>query len=88
MAQRQFSTNTRDSAYMAVTEVMAITADAQDKGDFDSLLVISLSGEHETAVLGGALNSEKITRIQALLDDLKWRAADKGDGDNVIHVYR
>jgi hypothetical protein len=73
---------------MAITEVMGIMADAQDQADFDSLLVISLSGPNETAVLGGNLTSEKITRIQALLDELKFRAAAKGDGDNVLRVFR
>lgn len=88
MTAKQFIGSTPDSTYMAITEVMRLTADAQDQGDFDALLVIGLSGTNETAVLGGNLDSEKITRIQALLDELKWRAAEKGDGDTVLRVFR
>lgn len=88
MTAKNFIGSTRDSAYMAITEVMSLVADAQDQSDFDALLCISLSGSAETAVLGGTLTSEKITRIQALLDELKWRAANEGDGDKVLHVWR
>lgn len=88
MTQRQFSSNTRDSAYFAITEVMALTADTMDQGESDALLVITLSGNGENAILGGTLDSEKITRLQALLDDLKFRAASEGDGDKVLHVWR
>lgn len=88
MTAKQFIGSTPDSTYMAITEVMGIVADAQEQADFDALLVISLSGPIESAVLGGNLTSEKITRIQALLDELKWRAAEKGDGDHVLRVFR
>lgn len=80
--------STRDSTYMAVTEVMGLTADAMDKAPSDALLVISLSGNSETAILGGAISSLGVTRIQALLDELKLRAASEGDGDKVLHVWR
>jgi hypothetical protein len=88
MTAKQFIGSTPDSTYMAITEVMGIVADAQDQADFEALLVISLSGPIESAVLGGNLTSEKITRIQALLDELKWRAAEKGDGETVLRVFR
>ena len=88
MSKRQFNTTTRDSAYMAITEVMGITADAMDQNPSDTLLVISLSGNSENAIVGGALDSEKITRLQSLVDELKWRAAAEGDGDKVLHVWR
>lgn len=88
MNAKNFIGSTRDSAYMAVTEVMGLAADAMDKGPTDALLVISLSGGSENAILGGTLDSEKITRLQALIDDLKWRAANEGDGDKVLHVWR
>lgn len=88
MTAKNYIGSTRDSAYMAVTEVMGLAADAMDKGPTDALLVISLSGSSESAIVGGTLDSEKITRLQALLDDLKWRAANEGDGDKVLHVWR
>lgn len=80
--------STRDSTYMAVTEVMGLAADAMDTAPSDALLVISLSGKSETAILGGSISSLGVTRIQALLDELKLRAASEGDGDKVLHVWR
>jgi len=88
MTAKQFIGSTRDSAYMAVTEVMGLTADAMDHNPSDALLVITLSGKSENAIVGGTLDSEKITRLQSLLDDLKLRAAIEGDGDKVLHVWR
>jgi len=88
MNAKQFIGSTRDSAYMAVTEVMGLAADAMDQGASDALLVITLSGKSENAILGGTLDSEKITRLQSLLEDLKFRAANEGDGDKVLHVWR
>lgn len=88
MTAKQFIGSTRDSAYMAVTEVMGLAADAMDQGASDALLVITLSGKSENAIVGGTLDSEKITRLQSLLDELKFRAATEGDGDKVLHVWR
>lgn len=88
MTAKNFIGSTRDSAYMAITEVMGLAADAMDQNPSDTLLVISLSGSSENAIVGGTLDSEKITRLQSLVDDLKWRAAAEGDGDKVLHVWR
>jgi regulator of RNase E activity RraA len=88
MTAKQFIGSTTDSAYMAITEVMGLTADAMDQNPSDALLVITLSGKSENAIVGGTLNSEKITRLQSLLDDLKLRAASEGDGDKVLHAWR
>jgi len=88
MTAKQFIGSTRDSAYMAVTEVMGLAADAMDQNPSDALLVITLSGKSENAIVGGTLDSEKITRLQSLLDELKFRAANEGDGDKVLHVWR
>ena len=88
MTGKQFIGSTRDSAYMAVTEVMGLAADAMDQNPSDALLVITLSGKSENAIVGGTLDSEKITRLQSLLDELKFRAAGEGDGDKVLHVWR
>ncbi len=85
---RKFIGSTPDSTFMAITEVMGLTADAMDKSQSDTLLVITLAGAGENAIVGGALTSEKITRLQALLDELKVRAANEGDGDKVLHVWR
>lgn len=88
MTSKQFIGATRDSAYMAITEVMGITADAMDQNGSDTLLVINLSGQSENAVLGGTLDAGKIERLEALLAELKTRAANEGDGDRVLHVWR
>lgn len=88
MTEKNFIGSTRDSAYMAITEVMGLAADAMDANPSDTLLVISLSGGSENAIVGGTLDSPKITRLQAMLDELKWRAANEGDGDKVLHVWR
>jgi len=78
----------RDSAFMAITEVMGLAADAMDENPSDALLVISLSGKAETAIIGGALTTEGIERFESLLGELKRRAAVEGDGDKVLHVWR
>jgi hypothetical protein len=88
MTEKNFIGSTRDSAYMAITEVMGLAADAMDANPSDTLLVISLSSGSENAIVGGALDSLKITRLQAMLDELKWRAANEGDGDKVLHIWR
>lgn len=73
---------------MAITEVMGLAADAMDANPSDALLVISLSGNSENAILGGTLDADKISRIQALLAELQTRAVTEGDGDKVLHVWR
>lgn len=80
--------STRDSAYMAITEVMALAADAMDKAPTDALLVITLSGLGEHAIVGGTLDASKVERLESLLYELKTRAANEGDGDKVLHVWR
>ncbi|MGV8917816.1 MAG: hypothetical protein ACOH2R_08460 [Pseudomonas sp.] len=80
--------STRDSEYMAVTEVMALADDAMTQNAPDALLVISLSGKFETAIVGGALSAEAIERMVALLEELKRRAAVEEHGDKVLHVWR
>ncbi len=80
--------STRDSAYMAITEVMGLAADAMDRNPTDALLVITLSDKAENAIVGGSLTGEKIQRLELLLSELKTRAAAEGDGDRVLHVWR
>lgn len=80
--------STPDSAYMAITEVMGLAADAMDKSPSDVLLVISLSGPGENAIVGGTLDASKTERLESLLQELKTRAANEGDGDKVLHVWR
>jgi regulator of RNase E activity RraA len=52
--------STRDSEYMAVTEVLALADDAMTANPPEALLVISLSGKAETAIVGGALTAEAV----------------------------
>lgn len=80
--------STRDSAYMAITEVMGLAADAMDRNPTDALLVITLSDKAENAIVGGSLTGEKIQRLELLLSELKTRAAAEGEGDRVLHVWR
>ncbi|MGS0735549.1 hypothetical protein ACVBEG_03085 [Pseudomonas sp. GG8] len=80
--------STRDSEYMAITEVMALADEAMSTNPPDALLVISLSGKTENAVIGGALSAEGIDRMLVLLQELKRRAVDEGHGDKVLHVWR
>ena len=80
--------STRDSKYISVTEVMGLAADAMDKSDTDTLLVITLSGPSETAIIGGEVNAQAVARVEALLGELKRRAVNEGDGDKVLHVWR
>jgi hypothetical protein len=88
MSKKNYLGATRDSAFMAITEVMGLAADAMDNNQSDALLVITLGGKSENAILGGTLDAEKISRLQSLLDELKSRAASEGDGDKVLHVWR
>lgn len=88
MTAKNFVGATRDSAFMAITEVMGLAADAMESNPSDALLVISLSGVSENAIVGGTLDAEKISRIQALLSELQTRAVSEGDGDKVLHVWR
>lgn len=80
--------STRDSEYMAITEVMALADDAMGKNAPNALLVISLSGKTENAALGGALSAEGIERMITLLEELKRRAVSEGHGDKVLNVWR
>lgn len=80
--------STRDSEYMAVTEVMALADNAMGENPPDALLVITLSGKFETAIVGGALSAEGLERMVALVEELKRRAAVEEHGDKVLHVWR
>lgn len=77
-----------DDTFLAVTEAMGLAGEALEKGDADLLLVISLVGERESAVLGGRVTTAAVERLQALVDDLKVRAQAEGEGDHVLHVWR
>ncbi|MOA69160.1 hypothetical protein D3C78_1971880 [compost metagenome] len=59
-----------------------------EKGDADLLLVISLAGERESAVLGGRVDTAQVERVEQLLVELKARARVEGEGDHVLHVWR
>lgn len=78
----------RDSAYMAITETLGLAGEAMEKRDTDLLLVISLSGTNQDAVLGGTLTADRIAAVENLLYELKRRAENEGDGDRVLHVWR
>jgi hypothetical protein len=80
--------STRDSEYMAVTEVLALADDAMTANPPEALLVISLSGKAETAIVGGALTAEAVERMVSLVEELKRRAAVESYGDKVLHVWR
>ncbi|QHE96846.1 hypothetical protein LCG56_26850 [Pseudomonas cannabina pv. alisalensis] len=80
--------STRDTVFIAVTEVMGIIGDDMAKHPSDVLLTISLSGGHECAVVGGALTADAIDRLKSLLCELKRRQAAEGDSDKTLHVWR
>lgn len=88
MTAKQTLGSTRDSAFMAITEVMGLAGDAMAANTSEALLVITLSGNNQTAVLGGTLTAERIEVIEGLLSELKRRAVTEGDGDKVLHVWR
>lgn len=80
--------STRDTVFMAVTEVMGLADQAMQRAETQTLLVVSLAGPIQSAVVGGEINSEAVAKLQSLVDELKWRAANEGDGDKVLHVWR
>lgn len=80
--------STRDTTFIAVTEVMGIIGDDMAKNPSDVLLTISLSGARECAVVGGALTAVAIERLESLLSELKRRQAAEGDSDKTLHVWR
>ncbi|MCD5994166.1 hypothetical protein KDX38_10945 [Pseudomonas sp. CDFA 602] len=67
---------------------MGIAGDDMAKHPSDVLLVISLSGAHECAAVGGALTADAIDRLESLLGELKRRQAVEGDSDKTLHVWR
>lgn len=77
-----------DDTFLSVTEAMGLAGEALEKGDADLLLVISLAGERESAVLGGRVTSVQVERVERLLAELKARAQTEGEGDHVLHVWR
>lgn len=77
-----------DDTYLSVTEAMGLAGEALEKGDADLLLVISLAGERESAVLGGRVDTAQVERVEQLLVELKARARAEGEGDHVLHVWR
>ncbi|MCM2317808.1 MAG: hypothetical protein NDI93_00580 [Pseudomonas sp.] len=77
-----------DDTFLSVTEAMGLAGEALEKGDTDLLLVISLAGECESAVLGGRVTIAQVERVEQLLVELKARALDEGEGDHVLHVWR
>lgn len=79
---------TRDTNFMAVNEAIALGADAMEQSHPDTLLLISLSGDKETAILGGQVGTTAIERLQRLVDELKRRAEQEGGVDKVLHVWR
>lgn len=80
--------STRDTAFMSITEAMGLAATAMEANSPDALLVMTLSGSRENAILGGTLDASKIERLESLLAELKTRDATEGDGDRVLHVWR
>lgn len=79
---------TRDTNFMAVNEAIALGADAMEQNHPETLMFISLSGDKETAILGGQVDSKAIERLQSLVDELKRRAKQEGETDKVLHVWR
>lgn len=77
-----------DDTFLSVTEAMGLAGEALEKGDADLLLVISLAGERESAVLGGRVDTAQVERVEQLLAELKARAQAEGEGDHVLHVWR
>lgn len=77
-----------DDTFLSVTEAMGLAGEALGKGDADLLLVISLAGERESAVLGGRVTTAQVERVEQLLVELKARAQAEGEGDHVLHVWR
>jgi hypothetical protein len=73
---------------MAVNEAIALGADAMEQSHPDTLLFVSLSGDKETAIIGGQVGSRSIERLQRLVDELKRRAEQEGEADKVLHVWR
>lgn len=77
-----------DDTFLSVTEAMGLAGEALEKGDTDLLLVISLAGERESAVLGGRVTSVQVERVEQQLVELKARAQAEGEGDHVLHVWQ
>lgn len=77
-----------DDTYLGVTEALALAGDAMAKGDTETLLVVTLSSDAQSAILGGAITTEGLAALQGLLADLVARAEAEGPGDHVLHVWR
>ncbi|MBD1554791.1 hypothetical protein [Pseudomonas typographi] len=78
----------RDTEFMAVQESISLMVDSLEHNDPDAVLMINLSGKTECAILGGSISPELVDRFQALVDELKARAAKAGTCDKVFHVWR
>lgn len=77
-----------DDTFFSVTEALGVAGEAMAAGDTETLLVVSLAGEKQCAVLGGRVTPEAVEQLQALVAVLAARAAAEGPGDHTLHVWR
>lgn len=77
-----------DAVFFSVTEALGIAGEAMASGDTETLLVVSLAGDKQSAVLGGRVTPEAVEQLQALVADLAARAASEGDDNHTLHVWR
>lgn len=74
-----------DDTYMSVTEAMALAGEVMDSHQSETLLVVSLAGEGDNAILGGELTTKSLASIRELLDELEAAAT---CSPGVVHTSR
>jgi hypothetical protein len=77
-----------DDVFFSVTEALGIAGEAMASGDTETLMVVSLAGDKQSAVLGGRITPEAVEQLQAMVAELAARAAAEGAGDHTLHVWR
>ncbi|MBX9914071.1 MAG: hypothetical protein K2Y25_09240 [Pseudomonadaceae bacterium] len=74
-----------DDQFLAISEAMDLAANAMEQHGTDALLVINVSENGSSAILGGAINEATIEKLDGLLAELK---ANRGaDLAGVLHVW-
>lgn len=73
----------QDDVFMSVTEAMALAGEAMETGTTETLLVVSLSDDGDSAILGGDTRPDAVERLQELLNQLAERTAESPE---VLHI--
>lgn len=73
----------QDDVFISVTEAMALAGEAMEAGTTETLLVVSLSGDGDSAILGGDTSAGAVERLHELLSQLAERTVESPE---VLHI--